>query len=63
METCKKCNKKTKNMYHMNAGLFCEKHWQIALAQQDFDLRMDAFGDRMKAYRKSWGRHEAVGRP
>lgn len=60
MDTCKTCNKKTKNMYRLNAGTFCEDHFQLALHQQDFDLRMEALKDRAKAMRKKWETYDSI---
>ena len=40
-EKCYYCGKKTKYMYKLNKGLFCEKHYKIALEQQNFDLHLE----------------------
>ena len=41
---CKLCNKNTENMYQMNDGLYCEKHWKIGLKFQRLELDLKNMG-------------------
>ena len=39
-------------MYHLNKGLFCEKHFQLALIQQEFDMNMEQLREKMANFGK-----------
>ena len=44
---CKECNKRTRYMYRLNAGVFCEKHWEIALARQKGNESLQALREHL----------------
>lgn len=48
-ETCKTCDKRTKYMYRLNEGLFCDKHKDAALLNQKTKLSLEALRDRLKS--------------
>ena len=38
---CKICNKRTKRMYQLNEGVYCQQHWKAAYEIQKFKLEME----------------------
>ena len=38
---CPTCHKKTKYLYKMNAGIFCDHDWEAQLVRQNMNLMMD----------------------
>lgn len=47
-EICKTCGKRTKYMYRLNEGLFCDKHKDAALLNQKTKLSIEALRDRLQ---------------
>lgn len=54
---CKKCGKKTKYMFSMNEGIYCDKCKEYGVAVQRFNMETEMFKDRMKMYREKFERH------
>lgn len=42
MDNCKTCGKRTKYMYTMNDGLYCDKHKEAAHLNQKINLDLEA---------------------
>ncbi len=45
---CIECGKKTKYMYGLNKGVFCQKHFQVALMQQKHNMEIQQLSQRME---------------
>ena len=51
-QKCKVCNRRTKYMFNMNEGLYCDKHEEIGLIIQEQRLSIEAFRQRMRMFRE-----------
>ena len=49
-EKCIYCGKRTKYMYQMNKGLYCEQCYQIGLLLQDMDMMRQEWSERALIY-------------
>lgn len=51
-EHCVTCGKRTSIMYKMNAGVFCQFHYEAAYFQQETDLRREALKEELSSLNK-----------
>jgi hypothetical protein len=51
---CINCGESTKSMYHMNEGLYCEKHKELGSVIQKYNLETKRFEERLKMFSKGW---------
>lgn len=51
-EKCKICGKRTKFMYHMNEGLYCDKDKYYGLYVQQYNLDQEMWAEKFANFRK-----------
>jgi len=47
-DKCKTCGKRTKYMYGLNDGVYCEKHLSVGLVNQKLELDRERLRDFIK---------------